>query len=71
MQSVVDCCGCHVSKQSNSRDRGLVSSLPIIYCANNLLYVDFIHCLPKFGGYDCCLVLTCGLNRFTGEFPCR
>ena len=37
MQSIVDSCGCQASKQSNSRDRGLVSSLPIPYCANSLL----------------------------------
>ena len=40
MQTIVDACGCHASKQSNSRDRGLISSLPIPYCANSLLYVD-------------------------------
>ena len=62
MQSIVDSCGCHASKQSDSRDRGLVSSLPIPYRANSLLYVDFIHGLPKFGGYDSCLVVTCGLH---------
>ena len=28
MQSIVDSCDCHASKQSNSRDRGLVSRLP-------------------------------------------
>ena len=37
MQAIVDACGCHASKQSNSRDRGLISSLPILYCANSLL----------------------------------
>ena len=52
MQSTVDYCGCHASKQSDSRDRGLISSLPIPYCANSLLYVDFICGLPSFGGYD-------------------
>ena len=41
MQTIVDACGCHASKQSDSRDRGLISSLPIPYCANSLLYVDF------------------------------
>ena len=70
MQSIVDSCGCHPSKRSDSRDRGLVCSLPIPYCANSLLYVDFIHGLPKFGGYDSCLVVTCGLTRFTRAFPC-
>ena len=70
MQSIVDSCGCHASKQSDSRDRGLVSSLPIPYCANSLLYVDFIHGLSKFGGYDRALVVTCGLNGFTRAFPC-
>ena len=67
----LDACGCHASKQSDSRDRGLISSLPIPYCANPLLYVDFIHGLPRFGGYDSCLVVTCGLSRFTRVFPCN
>ena len=48
----------------------MVSSLPIPYFANSLLYVDFIHGLPKFGGYDSCLVVTCGLTCFTRAFPC-
>ena len=65
MQTIVDASGCHASKQSDSRDRGLISSLPIPYCANSLLYVDYIHGLPRFGGYDSCLVVTCGLSRFT------
>ena len=63
MQTIVDACGCHASKQSDSRDRGLISSLPIPYCANSSLYVDFIHGLPRFG--------TCGLSRFTRVFPCN
>ena len=71
MQSIVDSCGCHASKLSNSRDRGLVSRLPIPYCANSPSYVDFIHGLPKFGGYDSCLVVTCGLTPFTRAFPCN
>ena len=71
MQTIVDACGCHASKQSDSRDRGLISSLPITYCANSLLYVDSIHGLPRFGGYDSCLVVTCGLSRFTRVFPCN
>ena len=62
MQSIVDSCGCHASKQSHSCDRGLVSSLPIPYCANSLLYLHFIHGLPKVGGYDSCLAVTCGLG---------
>ena len=71
MQTIVDACGCHASKQSDSRDRGLISRLPIPYCANSLHYVDFIHGLPRFGVYDSCLVVTCGLSRFTGVFPCN
>ena len=42
MHTTVDACGCLASKQSDSRDRGLISSLPIPYCTNSLLYVDFI-----------------------------
>ena len=71
MQTTVDACGCHASKQSDSRDRGLISSPPIPYCTNSLLYVDFIHGLPRFGGYDTCLVVTYGLSRFTRVFPCN
>ena len=71
MQTIPDACGCHASKQSDSRDRGLISSLPIPYCTNSLLYVDFIHGLPRFGGYYSCLVVTCGLSRFTRVFPCN
>ena len=71
MQTIVDACGCHASTQSNSRDRGLISSLPIPYCANSLLYVDFIHGLPRFSGYDSCLVVPCDLSCFTRVFPCN
>ena len=71
MQTIVDACGWHASKQSDSRDRGLISSIPIPHCANSLLYVDFIHGLPRFGGYDSCLVVICGLSRFTRVFPCN
>ena len=71
MQTIVDACGCHASKQSDSRDRVLISSLPIPYCTNSLLYVDFIHGLPRVGGYDSCLMVNCGLSRFTRVFPCN
>ena len=71
MQTITDASGCHASKQSDSRDRGLVFSLPIPYCTNSPLYVDFIHGLPRFGGYDSCLVVTCGLSHFTRVFPCN
>ena len=71
MQTIVDACGCHASKQSDSRDKGLIASLPIPYCAKSLLYVEFIHGLPRFGGYESCLVVTCGLCRFTRVFPCN
>ena len=66
MQPIVDSCGCHTSRLSDSRDRGMVSSLPIPYCANSLLYEDFMHGLPKVGGYHSCLVVTCRKN-ITGE----
>ena len=71
MQTIVDACGCNNSKQSDSRDRGLISSLPLPCCTNSLLYVDFIHGLPCFGGYDSCLVVTCGLSRFIRVFACH
>ena len=71
MQTIVDACGCHASKQSDSRDTGLISSLPIPYCTNSILYVDFIHGLPRFGGSDSCLVVICGLSLFTHVFPCN
>ena len=33
--------------------------------------MDFIHGLPLFGGYDSCIVVTCGLTPFTRAFPCN
>ena len=36
-QSIVDACGSHASKHSDSRDLGLISILPIPYGANSLL----------------------------------
>ena len=71
MQTIVDACGCHASKKGNSRDGGLISSLPIPYSTNSLLYVDFIHGPPRFNRYDSCLVVTCGLSRFTRVYPCN
>ena len=71
MQTIVDACGCHASKQRNGRNRGLSSSLPIPYCTNPLLYVDFIYGLPRFCGYDIFLVVTCGLSCFPCVFPCN
>ena len=70
MHTIVDACGSHASKQSDSTDRGLISSLPIPYCTKSLLYVDFIQGLPRFGGYDSCLVVNCGLSGLTRVFPC-
>ena len=52
MQFILHSCGCHAGKQRNSHDRGLRSSLPMPYCGNSLLYVDFIHGLPTFGVCD-------------------
>ena len=33
--------------------------------------MDFIHGLPRFGGYDSCLAVNRGLSRFTRVFPCN
>ena len=33
--------------------------------------MDFIHGLPRFGGYDSCPMVTGGLFRFTHVFPCN
>ena len=56
------------AKPGDIRHRGLYSTLPIPHCANSVLYVDYTE-MPKFGGYDFALVVTCGLTRFTGVFP--
>ena len=62
-------CPCRSCKLGDIRDRGLYSTLPIPHCANSVLYVDYTE-MPKFGGYDFALVVTCGLTRFTRVFPC-
>ena len=68
MQPIVDSCSCHAIKQTESRDRGLIFSLPVLYSVNSLVYVDFIQGLPRCGGYNSCLVVTCCLTRFTRAF---
>ena len=69
LQSIVDKCRCQSCKPGDIRDRGLYSTLPIPHYANSVLYVDYTE-MPKFGGYDFALVVTCGLTRFTRVFPC-
>ena len=69
LQPIVDKCPCRSCKPGDIRDRGLYSTLPIPQCANSVLYVDYTE-MPKFGGYEFTLVVTCGLTRFTRVFPC-
>ena len=69
LQPIVDKCPCRSCKPGDIRDRGLYSTLPIPHCANSVLYVDYTE-MPKFGGYDFALVVTCGLTRFTRVFSC-
>ena len=69
LQPIVDKCPFRSCKPGDIRDRGLHLSLPIPDCANSVLYVDYTE-MPKFGGYDFALVVSCGLARFTRVFPC-
>ena len=69
LQPIVDKCPCQSCKPGNIRDRGPYLTLPIPHCANSVLYVDHTE-MPKFGGYDFALMVTCGLTRFTRVFPC-
>ena len=69
LQPIVDKCPCRSCKPRDIRDRGLFLTLPIPHCANSVLCVDYTE-MPKFGGYDFALVVSCGLTRFTRVFPC-
>ena len=75
IQGVKNECADYISRNNfdaligDIRDRGLYWTLPIPHCANSVLYVDYTE-MPKFGGYDFALVVTCGLTRFTRVFPC-
>ena len=69
LQPIVDKCLCRSCKPGDTTDRVLYWTLPIPHCANSVLYVDYTG-MPKFGGYDFALVVTCGLTRFTRVFPC-
>ena len=66
---IVDNSPCRSCKPGDIRDRGLYCTPPILHCANSVLHVDYTE-MPKFGGYDFALVVTCGLTRFTRVFPC-
>ena len=69
LQPFVDKCPCRACKPGAIRDRGLYSTLPIHHCANGVFYVDYTE-MPKLGGYDFALAVTCGLTRFGPVFPC-
>ena len=69
LQPIVDKCPCRSCKPGDIRGRGLYSTDPIPHCANSVLYVGYTE-MPKFGGYDFALVVTCGLTRFTRVYPC-
>ena len=69
LRLIVDKCPCPSCKPEDIGDRGLYSTFSIPHCANSVLYVDYTK-MPKFGGYDLALVVTCGLTRFTRVFPC-
>ena len=69
LQPIVDNCPCRSCKPGDIRDRVLYSTLPIPHCANSVLYVDYTE-MPKIGGYNFALVVTCGLTKFTRVFPC-
>ena len=69
LQPILDKCHCRSCKPGDIRDRGLYSTLPIPHCGNSVLYADYME-MPKFGGYDSTLVVTCWLTRFTRVFPC-
>ena len=69
LQPIMEKCPCRFRKPGDIRDRGLYSTLPIPHCAHSGLYVDSTE-MPKFGGYDFTLVVTCELTRFTRVFPC-
>ena len=66
---IVDKCPCRSCKPGDISDTGLHSTLPILHCGNSVLYVDYTE-MPKFGGCDFALVVTCGLTRLTRVFPC-
>ena len=68
-QPIVHQCPCWSCKPGDIRGRLLYSTLPIPQCANSVLYLDYTE-MPKFGGYDLVLVVTCGLTKFTRVFPC-
>ena len=69
LQPIVDKCPCSSCRPGDIRDRGLYSTLPIPDRSNSVLSVDYTE-MPKFGGYDFALVVTCGLTRFTRVFTC-
>ena len=66
---IVDKCLCKSCNPGDIRDRSLYSTLFVPHCANSVLYVDYRE-VPKFGGYDFALVVTCGLTRVTRVLPC-
>jgi hypothetical protein len=69
IQKLTSSCPCTLTKQNSASDRGLVSSYPIPYQCNSVVYMDFIE-MPKYGGMDFAMMITCGLSRFSRVVPC-
>ena len=65
LQPIAEKCPCRSCKPGDIRDRGLYSALPIPHCANSVLNVDYTE-MPKFGGYDFALLVTCRLTGLPG-----
>ena len=69
LRPIVDKCPCRSCKPGDSRDTSLYSTVPIPHHAKGVLYVNYTE-MPKFGGYNFALVVTCLLTMFTRVFPC-
>ena len=64
LQPIVERSPCRSWNPGDLRDRGLYSTLPMLQCASRILHGDCIE-VPNFGGYDCALLVICGLTSYT------
>ena len=69
-RELTDACEvCLKSKPSTSRDRGMISSLPIPQIANDILYIDFI-AMDSHNEFNYVLTMVDSLTKFVKFVPC-
>ena len=68
---VESCASCQRAKHATTRGAGVALPLPIPSAPLEALAMDWVGPLPTADGFDCILVISCRLSKFTCFVPAR